>query len=414
MSTVKNRRLLISAIALALARSPASHGPPPSEDGLEPIFDGETLTGWEVRSGHADYRVENGAIVGTTVEGSPNTFLCTTRSYADFVLEFEVKHDPALNSGVQIRSHTYPDDTPIPGRDEEVYPAGRVYGYQVEISNQEAGTSGGIYDEARRGWLHNPEDNPVARAALKDHEWNKYRIVARGDSIKTWINGVLCADLVDPVDQGGFIGLQVHSFKGPHPAEVRWRNIRLKDLGRHVWQPLWDGETLTGWSAIGGGSWAVEDGVLRARAKRSAKEYGLLISDKTFRDFTARLEYKALRGNSGFYFRVGRLQGDPVKVAGFQAEIDAEKDAGGLYETAGRGWVSQPDPTDVATYFKAGEWNRMTVSARGRRVVVHVNGVKSAELRDDPGRLEGYLALQVHGSQDVDVRFSNIEILRPQ
>ena len=153
------------------------------------------------------------------MEGSPNTFLCTKRPYADFILEFEVKHDPALNSGVQIRSQTYPDDTPIPGRDGEVYPAGRVYGYQVEISNQETGTSGGIYDEARRGWLQNIEEDPVARTALKDHEWNQYRVVAMGDRIQTWINGVPCADLVDAVTQVGFIGLQVHSFKGPVPTK---------------------------------------------------------------------------------------------------------------------------------------------------------------------------------------------------
>ena len=69
------------------------------------LFDGETLDGWHVRGGVAKYHVEEGAIVGTTVEGSPNTFLCTENDYGDFVLEFEVKCDAALTSGVKISSH---------------------------------------------------------------------------------------------------------------------------------------------------------------------------------------------------------------------------------------------------------------------------------------------------------------------
>ena len=98
-------------------------------------------------------------------------------------------------------------------------------------------------------------------------------------------------------------------------------------------------------------------------------------------------------------------------VTGFQAEIDAEKDAGGLYETNGRAWVSQPKPEEVKSWFKPGDWNEMTVSAHGGYVVVTVNGRKSAELKDDPGRKEGKFALQVHGGQDCDLWFKDIEIL---
>jgi len=107
-----------------------------------------------------------------------------------------------------------------------------------------------------------------------------------------------------------------------------------------------------------------------------------------------------------------------VGVHGFQAEIDPSKDIGGLYETGGRGWVIRPSAEQVAKYFKARHWNQMTVSAHGRRIVVHVNGYKTAELKDDPGRLEGHLALQMHGGQDMHVLFKDIEVLihepRPQ
>jgi len=174
-------------------------------------------------------------IVGTTAEGSPNSFLCTKKSYGDFILEFEVKVDPELNSGVQIRSHRYEKETEVEvdsgrGIVKRKQPAGRVYGYQVEISNEKSGASGGIYDEARRGWLQNVANDPVASKALKDNQWNKYRVEARGNTIKTWINGVPCVNLTDDADKEGFIGLQVHSFKGEKPAQVRWRNIRIQEL----------------------------------------------------------------------------------------------------------------------------------------------------------------------------------------
>lgn len=202
------------------------------------LFDGKTLNGWTVRSGEATYRVEDGTIVGKTTEGSGNTFLCTDKDYADFILEFEVKCDPALNSGVQFRSHFYPEDTTREVINKEgkkvqrKFPAGRVFGYQVEIAAAAGGVSGGIYDEARRGmWLYNTSEDPVAAKAFKDNEWNKYRVACKGNSIKTWVNGVPCTTLTDETDKSGFIGLQVHGIKkGTGPFEVRWRNIRIQEL----------------------------------------------------------------------------------------------------------------------------------------------------------------------------------------
>jgi len=180
---------------------------------------GDDLSNWVQRGGEAEYRLEDGQIVGTTVPDTPNSFLCTRKNYSDFILELEVKVDPRLNSGIQIRSQS-----------RESYRDGRVHGYQVEIDPSDRAWSGGIYDEARRGWLDDLEDQPEARKAFNNGEWNRYRIRARGDTLRTWVNGVPVAHLVDTVDASGFIGLQVHSTEHEEPLEVRWRNIRIREL----------------------------------------------------------------------------------------------------------------------------------------------------------------------------------------
>lgn len=204
-----------------------------ADDGkFVPLFDGKSLDGWTVKGGWAPYIVEDNMIVGTTSEGSPNTFLCKG-PFGDFELQFDVLCDVELNSGVQIRSHIYEEDTPFSIGDgrERMAKAGEVYGYQVEITHQSRGVAGGIYDERRRGWIDDLSDNGLrAKQAFKNGEWNHYRIVARGDRIQTWINGVPCADLQDSMDSSGFIGLQVHSIRGGDTYKVRWKNINIKEL----------------------------------------------------------------------------------------------------------------------------------------------------------------------------------------
>ncbi|MBN1126088.1 MAG: DUF1080 domain-containing protein [Sedimentisphaerales bacterium] len=181
------------------------------------LFDGKTLAGWTQVNGTAKYEVEDGIIVGTAVKDSPNSFLCTDKLYGDFLLEFEVKVDSSLNSGVQIRSNSYKN-----------YNTFRVHGYQVEIATN--GEAGFIYDEARRGWLSTDRSDPAARAAFKDGQWNKYRVSCIGDTIRTWINDVPVANVKDSMTDCGFIGLQVHGVGGEGGQQVRWRNIRLKDM----------------------------------------------------------------------------------------------------------------------------------------------------------------------------------------
>lgn len=212
---------LLPTIACALSLAMAATAQADDKDGFRPLFDGKTLNGWTQKNGTATYRVEDGTIVGKTSEGSPNSFLCTDREYSDFELRFEVKVDDALNSGVQIRSKSIPEKN-----------KGRVHGPQVEIATN--GTAGFIYGEALgTGWLSEDREDPKAKAAFKKGEWNKYRVVAKGKSIKTWVNDVPVADLVDEKSgmTSGFIGLQVHSIpKNAGPYEVRWRNIEIKEL----------------------------------------------------------------------------------------------------------------------------------------------------------------------------------------
>ena len=199
-------------------------------DGWVALFDGRTLDGWVQRNGTATYRVTDGAIVGRTSEGSPNSFLVTEQAYGDFELEFEVRVEDPLNSGVQIRSRARErraGDTP----DEE---AGRVFGPQVEIEAS-PGLAGYVYGEAMgRGWL-TPAARLVPHAHLRNGDWNHYRIVAKGPRIRTWINGEPIEDLSDAEAYAshpdGFIGLQVHSIEpGTGPYEVAWRRLRLREL----------------------------------------------------------------------------------------------------------------------------------------------------------------------------------------
>ncbi len=173
--------------------------------------------------------------------------------------------------------------------------------------------------------------------------------------------------------------------------------------------PLFDGETLNGWHALPGGNWDVRDGVIVGTSAKDEPRHGLLVSDKTYRDFTVRLKFRVLKGNSGFYFRSEKVD-DAVGVHGFQAEVANDPNVGGLYETGGRAWVVQPDPQRTQECYKPTEWNEMEVSAHGRNVVVRLNGTKTAELEDDPGRLEGHFALQLHGGQDMEVMFRDIEV----
>lgn len=380
------------------------------DSGWVSLFDGETLNGWTQRNGTADYRVVDGAIVGTTKEGSPNSFLCSNRGYSDFELTFEVLLDNPLNSGVQIRSATRGG------------PKGRVNGPQVEIEASGAGgaEAGYLYAEAAGGWM-TPDDKRAPHKHFKDGEWNAYRVLAVGSNIQVWINGAQVSDLTHEKLYGshprGFIGLQVHSIgKGAGPFQVRWRSLKMREIrtAKAGWQKLYNGKDLTGWNTTG--NWIPKDKgelLIQPRAgEQGWQRYGAYLwSEKQYGDFILDLEYSYPKGgNSGVYFRVGDT-GDPVET-GIEAQIldstgkegpMTHHDHGGIISTIGASKnMSQP----------AGQWNHMIISVKGSHLEVDLNGqgivdiqLDKSAIKDRP--LRGYIGLQDHGEPN-NLRFRQI------
>lgn len=298
----------------------------------QPLFDGKTLTGWKQLGGQARYDVKDGAIVGAAVAGTPNSFLSTEKTYGDFIFECEVNVDEGLNSGIQFRSLSKPD-----------FENGRVHGYQMEIDATDRAYSGGIYDEARRGWLYVPELNAPAQSAFRrNNVWNLYRIEAIGHSLRTFINGVEVAHVVDDMTAEGFISLQVHSIgssKADEGKQVRWRNIRIQTVNLKPSPPgsirvtnlipndlsdaekslgfklLWDGKTTAGWrgaykTAFPEKGWEIRDGELRVLKSEGAESAngGDILTLEQFGSFELVFDFNYSEGaNSGVKYFVREL-----------------------------------------------------------------------------------------------------------
>jgi len=173
--------------------------------------------------------------------------------------------------------------------------------------------------------------------------------------------------------------------------------------------PLFDGKTLDGWHTLPGGKWEVKDGVIVGTSEKSESRHGLLVTDKTFSDFTVQTKFKVVKGNSGFYFRSEKVD-HRVGVHGFQADVDNSNKVSGLYETGGRAWVKQPDPKLIEKIYKPDDWNQMTVTAVGGDITGSLNGHKTVEVQDDPGRRQGHIAFQLHGGTDMEVLFKDVVI----
>jgi len=202
----------------------------------ETLFNGKDIDGWIKKGGEATYKVEDGCIVGTTKPKTPNTFLCPPKKYGNFELSFDVKCDPALNSGVQIRSISDADEVPsgMSAADEKKAKSranGKgLFGPQVEIAAN--GNAGGVWFEAVGGWLLNPKKE-IANKAYKKEDWNSYRVVVQGETIQVWINGTQISNGKDTRSKftKGRLGFQVHGIgKRTDTFQVRWKNIKIKSL----------------------------------------------------------------------------------------------------------------------------------------------------------------------------------------
>lgn len=209
-----------------------------AEEDWQVLFNGEDFSGWHEVGGDPNFYIEDSALVGLTEEGLPNTFLVTDNTYDDFVLELDFKIDDAINSGVQIRSTTYEEDTTtiyVSGQLEESnrdWKAGKFHGYQIEIDPSERAWTGGFYEEGGRGWLQPLTDNEEARQAFKPGAWNHMRIEAEGNQFKSFINGVPVADYTDELSGRGHIGLQLHGASREEQIgqTVLYKNIKIKEL----------------------------------------------------------------------------------------------------------------------------------------------------------------------------------------
>jgi len=401
-----SREVLLAIILVSLAGSLNAQ-----ENGWVKLFNGKDLSGWIQRGGTAKYTVENGIITGTTVPDSPNSFLCTEKNYGDFILELELFVDTSMNSGIQFRSLSLPE-----------YQNGRVHGYQMEVDPAKRAWSGGIYDEGRRGWLYTLESNPEGKKAFKNNQWNKYRIEAIGNSIKTWINGIPTANIIDNVTPSGFIALQVHSVDAAKPwkvgTQVKWKNIRImtsnleanrkKDKTQIVqinhipntltsfeneqgWKLLFDGVSTKGWRGaykekFPENGWEVKDGVLSvlsAEGKESTNGGDIVTVDE-YGDFELSFEFKITEGaNSGVKYYVTEKENNQGSAIGLEYQIlddvrhpdaklgrDGNRTLSSLYDLIPAA-NKRPNPI--------GQWNTGRVVSKNNHVEHWLNGFKVLE-----------------------------------
>ncbi|MES1225190.1 MAG: DUF1080 domain-containing protein, partial [Bacteroidota bacterium] len=320
-----------------------------NEKGWRSLFNGKDLKGWKQINGTAKYEVQNGMIVGTTTVGSPNSFLAADELFGDFILELDFKMDDGTNSGVQFRSESKPD-----------YLDGKVFGYQFDIDPSSRKWCGGIYDESRRQWLYPLEYNTPAKAAYKNNEWNSCRIEAIGSSLRTWLNGIPCSNVVDNMTLKGLLALQVHAIGKPEEAgkHVWFKNIRIKTENLQASPAdnifvlnllpntltvqeqnngvklLWDGKTTDGWRGaykdkFPEHGWEIVDGELRVVKSTGAESQngGDIVSLGEYKAFDLQFEFKLSEGaNSGVKYFVTEKENNQGSAIGLEYQIlDDEK-----------------------------------------------------------------------------------------
>jgi len=389
-------------------------------DGWKTMFDGKSIKEWQKLNGTANYLVENGCITGISTLNTPNSFLTTGTEYTNFILEFEMKMDSGLNAGVQIRSHS-----------ADTYENGRVHGLQIECDDSKRAWSGGVYDEARKGWRYPLEYNPAAKNAYKNGDWNRYRVLAIDNHIITWINDIACANLVEETTETGFIALQVHAIDNSDldGRKTQWRNIRirpavaedLKNMGKVAapevsylknelteteqkqgWKLLWDGKTTAGWRGIKQDhfpekGWVIKEGNLMVQASDGGESTngGDIVTTRLYRNFILEADFSMTTGaNSGIkYFVNTALNKGEGSAIGCEFQIlddvthpDANlgvrgnRKLGALYDLIpANGQYFNPSLPREKYFNGIGKWNRARIVVNGNNVEHYLNGIKIVE-----------------------------------
>jgi len=189
-----------------------------AEEGFVPLFDGKTFAGWEGDTAKT-FRIEDGAIVGGTLKKPVphNEFLCTTKSYTNFILRAECKLIGVANGGIQFRSQRVPNHY-------------EVSGFQADMdTGPDGGFWGSLYDESRRNRALVAPDKALLRTVVKPG-WNHYEIRCEGPRVRLFLNGVQTVDYTErdaKIPRRGIIGLQIH---GGGPSEAWYKELRIKEL----------------------------------------------------------------------------------------------------------------------------------------------------------------------------------------
>ncbi len=403
-------KLKVTCFALLVLFSFSALG---QTENWKPLFNGKDLSGWKAVAGKATFEVKDGTIEGTAVYGTGNTFLVTEEEYTDFILEVDlmISHISS-NSGVMARGQFDPS-----ARNGQ----GLVFGYQIEADPSPRAWSGGIYDEARRGWFFPLDLNPAAKSAFKLGEWNRYRIEAIGNTLKTWVNGQEVAYFVDDLDARGFIGLQVHSIgkKEDEGRKTYFKNVRIQtenlkpipfkspvfvvstlkneltpEEKSQGWKLLFDGKTNQGWvgaykNTFPEKGWTIEDGILKIQKSDGSEStnFGDIVTTEEFTAFDLAFDFNITEGaNSGVKYFVTLSEGNKGSAIGLEYQIlddalhpdakmgrEGNRTLSSLYDLI----KAEKQPRFVR---KPGEWNQGRVVVYPDNKVEHyLNGVKVLE-----------------------------------
>ena len=416
-----------TALAALVLIAPASA----AADDWKVPFDGKSTDAWRGYSRDTfptGCWVIEGDTLKTVSGGKQPCDLVTREPYRDFELELEYKLTPGGNSGVLYRV------TELPGEPSwHSGPELQILDDDKYRQNSPKNWTGSLYD-----LIAAPRDKVVKPVG----QWNKVRVLVRDNHVEHWLNGKkvveyeLGSDALKTLIAGskfkdmprfarepeGYIALQHHEG-----GDVWFRNVRVRRLGAAAlaatpapgkvltgkatdgaWVSLFNGKDLTGWKAHGQERWTVDDGEIHGVAV--TKEYGYLSTEKTYRDFEMKAKFKAEgTGNSGIFYHSSL---DGVDIKGVQVEVDPHPGmhTGGLDESAGRGWLIQPNDAAEKALVVDG-WNEVRAVVRGPHVQTWVNGVPAVDYTDpSPKYTDGLIALQLHAGGEGKMRFKDIVV----